>query len=192
MATGAIDETRVPIPRSREDDYTAEMAERRRTFVAERTGTELAHLSHHSVDPATLAGNVENFLGVAQVPIGLAGPLRINGEHARGDFYVPMATTEGTLVASYSRGMRLLSESGGVRTVVTGESMQRAPVFILAHALAAREFGALGRRARPGDHRGGGVHDDASASCRTSGSTRSGRCGTCGSTTRRVTPPGRT
>ncbi len=82
MATGAIDEARVPIPRSREDDYTAEMAERRRAFVAERTGAELAHLSHHSIDPATLAGNVENFLGVAQVPIGLAGPLRINGEHA--------------------------------------------------------------------------------------------------------------
>jgi hydroxymethylglutaryl-CoA reductase (NADPH) len=142
MATGAIDEARIPIPRSREDDYTAEMAEQRRAFVAERTGTELAHLRHHSIDPATLSGNVENFLGVAQVPIGLAGPLRINGEHARGDFYVPMATTEGTLVASYSRGMRLLSESGGVRTVVTGESMQRAPVFILAHALAAREFGA--------------------------------------------------
>ena len=54
---------------------------------------------------AGLSG-IENFLGVAQVPIGLAGPLLINGEHAQGDFYVPLATAEGTLVASYSRGMR--------------------------------------------------------------------------------------
>ena len=132
---------RVRIPRSRDDDYTDEMAKRRRSFLAEQRRGDLSHVSQYSVDPASLAGNVENFIGVAQVPIGLAGPLRINGEHAQGDFYVPLATTEGTLVASYSRGMRLLTESGGVRTVVTRESMQRAPVFICRDALAAREFG---------------------------------------------------
>jgi hydroxymethylglutaryl-CoA reductase (NADPH) len=75
------------------------------------------------------------------VPIGLAGPIRINGEHAQGDFYVPLATSEGTLVASYNRGMRLLTESGGVKATVVEQSMQRGPVFILADALAAREFG---------------------------------------------------
>jgi hydroxymethylglutaryl-CoA reductase (NADPH) len=94
-----------------------------------------------SFDPAVLPGNVENFTGVAQVPVGVAGPLRINGEHARGDFYVPLATTEGTLVASYNRGMRLLTECGGVKTTVVDDSMQRAPVFIFEDALAAREFG---------------------------------------------------
>ncbi len=102
-----------------------------------------------------------------------------------------MATTEGTLVASYSRGMRLLTESGGVRTVVTGESMQRAPVFILAHALAAREFGAwVDEHVREITE----VAESTTsvASCRTSGSTPSGRCATCGSTTRPVTPPART
>ena len=78
---------------------------------------------------------------MAQVPIGLAGPLSINGEHAQGDFYVPLATTEGTLVASYSRGMRLLNECGGVRTTVVDDQMQRAPVFVFDDALAAREFG---------------------------------------------------
>lgn len=45
-----------------------------------------------------LSGNIEHFIGVAQVPIGLAGPLLVNGEHAQGEFYVPMATAEGTLV----------------------------------------------------------------------------------------------
>jgi len=133
---------RVRIPRDKADDYTRDQAGARRAFVREHTGTELSHVGQYSVDPATLAGNVENFLGVAQVPIGLAGPLRINGEHASGDFYIPLATTEGTLVASYNRGMRLLSESGGVRTTVVEEHMQRAPVFVLSDALEAREFGA--------------------------------------------------
>jgi hydroxymethylglutaryl-CoA reductase (NADPH) len=132
---------RVRIPRDPSNDYTQELAATRRAFVQERTGTELRHVGQYSLDPATVQGNVENFLGVAQVPIGLAGPLQIDGEHARGEFYIPLATTEGTLVASYNRGMRLLSESGGVRTTVVEEHMQRAPVFVLDDALAAREFG---------------------------------------------------
>ena len=78
------------------------------------------------------------------MPIGVAGPLRINGEHARGDFYVPLATTEGTLVASYNRGMRVLSESGGVTTTVVGDSMQRAPAFVLPDALAGPRVRSCG------------------------------------------------
>ena len=68
--------------------------------MREQTGVELEHVAAYSFDPKLTAGNVEQFVGVAQVPIGLAGPLRVNGEHADGDFYVPMATAEGTLVAS--------------------------------------------------------------------------------------------
>jgi hydroxymethylglutaryl-CoA reductase (NADPH) len=131
-----------PIPRDPQDDYSAGMAERRREFVAGQTGVTLPHVARYSLDPAQVSGNVENFIGVAQVPIGLAGPLRINGEHAQGDFYVPMATTEGTLVASYSRGMRLLSECGGVSVTVAKHAMQRAPVFQFCNAREAREFGA--------------------------------------------------
>jgi len=129
------------IPRSKDNDYTREMAQARRRFVKERTGQALEHVGSFSFDPAMLPGNVEHFMGVAQVPIGLAGPLRIVGEHARGDFFVPMATSEGTLVASYNRGMRLLSESGGVKTTVVEQFMQRSPVFIMEDALKAREFG---------------------------------------------------
>jgi hydroxymethylglutaryl-CoA reductase (NADPH) len=109
--------------------------------VQERSGTALQHVGSFSFDPGVLPGNIENFMGVAQVPIGLAGPLRIDGEHAKGDFYIPMATTEGTLVASYNRGMRLLSESGGVRTTVVEQFMQRSPAFIFDDARQAREFG---------------------------------------------------
>ena len=129
------------VPRSKENDYTREMAEARRRFVKDRTGAALEHVGSYSFDPKVLPGNVENFMGVAQVPIGLAGPVLINGEHAKGEFYIPMATSEGTLVASYNRGMRLLSESGGVRTTVVEQFMQRSPVFILDDALKAREFG---------------------------------------------------
>jgi len=129
------------IPRSKEDDYTHEMASARRQFVLEQTSASLSHVGSYSFDPAVLPGNIENFMGVAQVPIGLAGPLRIVGEKAQGDFYIPLATSEGTLVASYNRGMRLLSESGGVKTTVVEQFMQRSPVFILDDALKAREFG---------------------------------------------------
>ncbi len=129
------------VPRNKENDYTTESAARRRDFLRDQTDVELDHVGSASFDPGVLPGNVENYIGVAQVPIGIAGPLRINGEHAQGDFYVPLATTEGTLVASYNRGMRLLSECGGVKTTVVDDQMQRAPAFIFDDALQAREFG---------------------------------------------------
>jgi len=131
---------RVPVPRDRENDYTRQAAETRAAFVAERTGVTLEHLGAYSFDPATVTGNVEQFLGVAQVPIGLAGPLRVDGEHAQGDFYVPLATAEGTLVASYNRGMRLLHAAGGVRTTILDDHMQRAPAFVFPSAREARAF----------------------------------------------------
>lgn len=130
------------IPRDPNDDYTEEMAETRRRFVLDKTQQALQHVARYSCSPQSLRGNVENFFGVAQVPIGLAGPLHIRGEHARGDFYVPLATTEGTLVASYSRGMRLLSRAGGVKTTVVEQAMQRSPVFIFEDASAGKLFGA--------------------------------------------------
>jgi hydroxymethylglutaryl-CoA reductase (NADPH) len=129
------------LPRSPSDDYTRAMAEERRRFLEERRGSALSHVGEYSFDPATLAGNVEHFVGVAQVPIGVAGPLLVNGEHARGEFYVPHATTEGTLVASYNRGMKLLRAAGGVTATVVDDAMHRAPAFLFAGAREAREFG---------------------------------------------------
>src|SRR5438046_1226354 len=132
---------RVPVPRDRDNDYTREAAERRAEFARERTGASLEHVTSYSFDPAILSGNVEQFVGVSQVPIGLAGPLLVKGEHALGEFYVPLATAEGTLVASYNRGMRLLHEAGGVTTTIIDDRMQRAPAFLFASAREAREFG---------------------------------------------------
>ena len=75
------------------------------------------------------ARNIENFIGVARLPIGLAGPLRVNGLHAQGDFYVPLATTEAALVASYARGSLVVTESGGCSALVLNESVSRSPGF---------------------------------------------------------------
>ncbi|HEX8198777.1 MAG TPA: hydroxymethylglutaryl-CoA reductase [Pyrinomonadaceae bacterium] len=129
------------IPRNKENDYTQEAAAKRRRFAQEQTGVELDHVGQFSFDTSVLPGNIENFIGAAQIPIGLAGPLLVNGEHARGDFFVPLATTEGTLVASYNRGMKLIRESGGVTTTVVDDAMQRAPVFVFPSAREAARFG---------------------------------------------------
>jgi hydroxymethylglutaryl-CoA reductase (NADPH) len=141
MSGNPSNSSRVPVPRDREDDFTREAARDRVEFALERSEGSLDHVSSYSFDPAILTGNVEQFIGVAQVPIGLCGPLLVNGEHARGEFYVPLATAEGTLVASYNRGMRLLYEAGGVTTTIMDDRMQRAPVFLFRSARDARDFG---------------------------------------------------
>jgi hydroxymethylglutaryl-CoA reductase (NADPH) len=131
---------RVVVPRDAEDDYSEAAVARRRAFVEEFTGTRPAHVYAQSFDPHLARGNCELFTGVAQVPLGVAGPVRINGEHAQGDFLVPMATSEGTLVASYNRGIQVVNLSGGVRCTVVGDAMQRAPVFVFDDARGGRDF----------------------------------------------------
>jgi hydroxymethylglutaryl-CoA reductase (NADPH) len=131
---------RVAVPYDKDDDYAEAIVRRRREFVESFSGAKLEHVWRNSFDAETTRGNIENFAGVAQVPIGFAGPIRINGEHADGEFLVPLATTEGTLVASYNRGIKVLNLSGGVTCTVVYDSMQRAPVFVFDSAREAREF----------------------------------------------------
>jgi hydroxymethylglutaryl-CoA reductase (NADPH) len=124
-----------------DDDYTRESADARLLTVREATGASLAHIGTYSLDPGEVRGNIENFAGAAQLPLGIAGPLLVNGEHAQGEVHVPLATTEGTLVASYNRGMKLAREAGGVTATVLDDAMQRAPAFGFDSARQAREFG---------------------------------------------------
>jgi len=131
---------RVVVPRDAQDDYAEAAIRERQRFVEEYTGTAFEHVTSYSFDPHIAAGNVESFIGVAQVPIGVAGPLKVNGEHADGEFLIPLATAEGTLVASYNRGMKVLNLSGGVTCTVSADKMQRAPVFIFENARHARDF----------------------------------------------------
>lgn len=84
--------------------------------------------------------NVENYIGTLRLPVGVIGPLRVNGIFAKGDFYVPMATTEAALVASYGRGARLISAAGGCTTATLAEGVHRSPGFAFATTTDAGLF----------------------------------------------------
>ena len=131
---------RLRIPRDPNDDYSPEIIHKRQAFIEKFIGRPLEHIKRFSFDSYQVKGNIENFSGVAQIPLGFAGPLKINGEHAQGEFIIPMATTEGTLVASYNRGMKVLNLCGGVKVSVVADMMQRAPVFVFSDARQARDF----------------------------------------------------
>ena len=128
------------VPWSKEDNYSPSIIASRRAFVEDFSGVALQHASQYSFDPQVTQGNIENFTGVVQMPLGFAGPLQVRGEHAKGEFLIPLATTEGTLVASYNRGMKVLNRSGGVLCTVQDDHMQRAPVFIFESAREAMAF----------------------------------------------------
>jgi len=129
------------IPRSAENDFSPDIVQKRQDYVSQITGSAPKHLFNLDINLESLRGNIEHFCGVAQIPIGIAGPIKVNGEHAQGEFLIPLATTEGTLVASYNRGMKLLNKSGGVTATVVDDAMQRAPVFVFDDARKARDFG---------------------------------------------------
>lgn len=133
-------EERVTVPYDKEDDYSTEIISKRLDFARSFSEGDFEHVPKSSFEPSETKGNIENFIGVAQIPIGLAGPIKINGEHAVGEFLVPLATTEGTLVASYNRGIKVLNLSGGVTCTVSDDRMQRAPVFVFDSAREARDF----------------------------------------------------
>ncbi len=139
-AISELTENLVRIPRSDADNYTKDIIEDRQNFIERFSGKKLHHITHYSFDPHSTEGNIENFTGVAQIPLGFAGPLQINGEHAQGEFLIPLATSEGTLVASYNRGIKLMNLNGGVKTTVVADNMQRAPVFVFEDARQGREF----------------------------------------------------
>ncbi len=139
------------VPRFEDQGYSGEAVAARRAWVEERTGARLAHVGAASVPAEAWRGNVENPVGAVQVPLGVAGPLQVEGEHAQGVFYVPLATTEGALVRSYERGMMTLTRAGGATVRMLADENRVSPVFVfdgVAEAAAfARElpklFGAL-------------------------------------------------
>lgn len=80
------------IPRT-DEDWSQEAVQARQQFVHDVTGVQLQHVSQITYDPGLTQGNIENLTGTAEIPLGIAGPLIVNGEHAKGEFLVPMATT---------------------------------------------------------------------------------------------------
>jgi len=102
----------------------------RRLYLERKYNIKLSAIASTLLDFEDLVGhNIENPIGAVQVPIGIVGPLKINGEYAKGEFYVPMATTEGALVAGVNRGVKTLTLSGGVKTKIIYDGMARAPLI---------------------------------------------------------------
>jgi hydroxymethylglutaryl-CoA reductase (NADPH) len=93
-----------------------------------------------AIPSEAMRGNVENPVGSVQMPLGVAGPLAVRGEHAQGVFYVPLATTEGALVRSYERGMVALTRAGGAVARVWTDENRVCPVFTFHDAEAAADF----------------------------------------------------
>ncbi len=122
-------------------DLSQECCARRREVLAEQ-GVGTDHLCGLGPEPPPdeLTGNIEGFVGYARVPVGIVGPLRVNGSCAHGDFYVPMATSEGALVASYNRGAAVISQAGGAAALCLTESVSRAPCFGFADMAEAGRF----------------------------------------------------
>lgn len=111
--------------------YTEDARQERLKFVREQTPTKAELIQNTSFDPQKLTGNIEAFIGSVEIPLGIAGPLLINGPNANGIYYAPMATSEGALVASLTRGAIALSKSGGVSAHVLEQRMLRVPLFAL-------------------------------------------------------------
>lgn len=102
----------------------------RRKFIENVSNTKLEHLSNYSLSmEEAIKRNIENPIGTIQIPLGIAGPLEVHGEYADGDYYVPLATTEGALVASINRGFSVIKAAGGTSARIIEDKMTRAPVI---------------------------------------------------------------
>lgn len=111
-------------------DSVSQAVDIRRKFMETVSGTGLENISKYSLDmEEAMKKNIENPIGTIQIPVGVAGPLKVNGEHAQGDYYVPLATSEGALVASVNRGCSVITQSGGATVRIIDDKMTRAPVI---------------------------------------------------------------
>src|SRR5260370_11017496 len=143
--TGAItselaEESLELVARFKDQGYGTDLVNRRRKWIEQKTHCLLDQVGAFSIPSEQMRGNVENPIGVAQVPLGVAGPLLINGSQAQGTFYVPLATTEGVLLRSYERGMVKLTRAGGVSTSLYTDENRIAPVFVCDDVTEALAF----------------------------------------------------
>ena len=109
--------------------YTEEAAQQRLDWVQQITQQNYVNLPAKNIQAASLQGRIENFVGGVEVPIGLAGPITIQGKFAKGKFIVPIATTQGTLIASICRGAKAIQLAGNVTVMALGQKMMRSPFF---------------------------------------------------------------
>jgi len=125
-----------------QNSWSSESKEKRLAFLRGKTGFGLHHIGGNLPDPESdkLKGSIEHFIGMTRIPTGVIGPLLVQGKYATGDFYVPMATSEGALIASYNRGAKATRESGGIVSICLLDSIQRAPAFKFHSLVEAVRF----------------------------------------------------
>lgn len=140
MSECSNDITPERVPSNLNFNYDEKFIAQRREWLSKKTGTSFTHILRFSAKPEEFRGNVENFIGVAQIPIGLVGPILIKGDCAKGVFYVPFATTEGALVETYQRGALAIAKSGGVKVFINKDANHLDPIFIFRSSEEARNF----------------------------------------------------
>lgn len=118
-----------------------EAVEIRRAAIEKISGVKLQSIGSASIDYSTIKGkNAENVIGMTTIPVGVVGPLKVNGNLVKGDTYVAMATTEGALIASIGRGAKALGKSGGVTVRVIKDGMTRGPAFAFNSIIDVEKF----------------------------------------------------
>jgi hydroxymethylglutaryl-CoA reductase (NADPH) len=134
--------TRPDQPSALERHWSEEARRERLAALRAATRAPLAELEAPLVRSELMRGQVENFVGVARVPVGVAGPLLVRGAAARGTFHVPLATTEGTLVLAVTRGAEAITAAGGAQVHAAPGQLTRAPLFVFASHAEARAAAA--------------------------------------------------
>ncbi len=128
------------LPKLKRTSYSSAAAQARREWLSQKRHASLQHIGVYTENPENLRGNIEHFIGSAQIPLGIAGPLKVNGQHARGTFYIPMATTEGALTYTCNESMLLISLSGGANTAILDDQLHISPIFIFDTVKATQRF----------------------------------------------------
>ncbi|MDP3921715.1 MAG: response regulator [Candidatus Omnitrophota bacterium] len=111
--------------------YEPADVQKKASILSKKLNVPLQHIKGCTYDTNHFKGNIENPIGIVQIPLGLIGPLAINGNHAKGDFWVPLATSEGALSLTYDLGARLLRMSGPVEVEIISKGVHIAPMFPL-------------------------------------------------------------
>ncbi|WP_410766924.1 hydroxymethylglutaryl-CoA reductase (NADPH) [Haloferax sp. DFSO60] len=112
--------------------------EARRILVNEQSGASLDAVGNYGFPAEVADSAIENMIGAIQVPMGVVGPVSIDGGAVSGDKYLPLATTEGALLASVNRGCSVIDSAGGATARVLKSGMTRAPVFRVADVAEAQ------------------------------------------------------
>ncbi len=131
---------KIPKSNDHDNDYSKEFISKRSNFIKEFNNANVSNINNFSIDPLEMKGNIENVIGCIQLPVGIAGPLKINGEHAQGEFLLPFATTEGVLLTGLHNGSKLISSVGGAKTKVLKDHIHVSPIFLVNGLDKMNEF----------------------------------------------------